>query len=344
MQIHAKRRRPPSRGPAAAIRLPLIGIAMLWLALALTGCAISPRIGSDDRARIAGKTYVVTGASSGFGRGVALELGGQGANVVLAARRQDVLNEVADEVRARGGAALVVPTDVGRFEDIAHLADAAVARFGRIDVWINNAGVVALGRFEDIPVQDHARLVQTNLMGVIYGSHVAMQRFRAQGRGTLVNISSMEAVVPLAYHASYAASKAAIFSLGRALHEELRLSGQRDIQVATVLPWAADTPILQHAANYTNREPTLVSMDDAQVVVDAIVWISVHPQETLPVGWKARSTYVMHHLLPGATERIAAGMEHDKQIERAPPAATTQGALYRPLQQGTGVESGEPAR
>jgi short-subunit dehydrogenase len=301
----------------------------LILLLSLAGCAISPRIDQDDRARIAGKTFVVTGASSGLGLGVALELAEQGANVVLAARRQDALDKVAEEVRRRGGAALAISADVGQARDVERLADAAVARFGRIDVWINNAGVAALGRFEDIPVEDHARLIQTNVMGVIYGSHAALRRFRAQGSGTLVNVGSMESVVPVAYHASYSASKAAVFSLGRALYEELRLSGQPDIHVATVLPWATDTPGLRNAANYTGREARSVQADDSGMVVDAIVWISVHPQETLPVGWKARGVYVMHHLLPGATESIASDTLHREQFENAAPGDTTPGTLYR---------------
>lgn len=330
--------------PIATAVLRARALAALLLVLILSACAISPRIGADDRARIAGKTFVVTGASSGFGRGVALELAGQGANVVLAARRAAVLEEVAGEVRERGGVPLVVETDVGRLEDVRHLADAAIARFGGIDVWINNAGVVAIGRFEDIPVEDHARLVQTNVMGVIYGSHVAMRQFRRQGHGTLVNVGSAESVVPLAYHASYSASKAAVLSLGRALDQEIRLSGEKDISVATVLPWAADTPVLQHAANYTGRTARMVSMDDPQMVVDAIVWVSVHPQDTLPVGWKARGVYIMHHLLPGTTESIAADLEHKTQMEKAPPAGSTDGALYRPSSTGTGVEGGNRAR
>ncbi|CAM3682866.1 SDR family NAD(P)-dependent oxidoreductase [Bordetella flabilis] len=323
------------------------GAARAWLLAALAvfilgGCAISPRIGPGDREHIAGKTFVVTGASSGFGRGVALELAARGANVVLAARRVEVLDEVAAQVRQRGGVPLVVRTDVGEARDVLALADATVARFGRIDVWINNAGVAALGRFEDIPLEDHARLIQTNVMGVIHGSYVAMRRFRAQGSGTLVNVASMESVVPLAYHASYSASKAAVWSLGRALNEEIRLSGQRDIHVASVLPWAADTPVLQHAANYTGREPRLVAMDDPQIVVDAIVWIAVHPQEDLPVGWKARGVYVMHRWLPDTTEEIAADMEHKAQMEDVPAAPATSGALHRALQQGRGVEGESP--
>lgn len=319
-------------------------VVAMFVICALGACAISPRIGADDRQLIAGRTFVVTGASSGFGRGVALQLADQGANVVLAARRAAVLEEVAQEVRGRGGVPLVVVTDVGKAEDVRKLAQAAVSRFGGIDVWINNAGVVAIGRFEDIPVEDHARLIQTNVMGVIYGSHVALRQFRLQGHGTLVNVGSAESVVPLAYHASYSASKAAVLGLGRAIDQEIRLAGQRDISVATVLPWAADTPVLQHAANYSGRTPRMVSMDDPQEVVDAIVWVSVHPQDTLPVGWKARGVYVMHHLMPGTTESIAADMEHKAQMEKAPPSASTDGALHQPLPGGTGVDGGNRAR
>lgn len=99
---------------------------------------------------------------------------------------------------------------------------------------------------------DHARLVDVNLNGVIYGSHAALRRFKTQGFGTLVNIGSVETEVPLAYQASYAASKAAVLSLSRALNEELRLSGINTIKVATILPWATDTPFFEHAANYTS--------------------------------------------------------------------------------------------
>jgi short-subunit dehydrogenase len=315
-------------------------VCALVLSLLLGACAITPRVDSADRARIAGKTYVVTGASSGFGRGVALELAAQGANVVLAARRGAVLEELADEVRARGGVPLVQGTDVGKPDDVRRLADAAVARFGSIDVWINDAGVLAVGRFEDIPAEDHARLVQTNLMGVIYGSHVAMRQFRAQGHGVLVNVGSAESVVPLAYQASYAATKAGVLALGRALDQEIRLSDEQDIHVATVLPWAADTPITEHAANYSGHEPRLVSMDDAQTVVNAIVWVSVYPQDALPVGWKSRGVDAMHRVMPGTTENIAADLQHKKQIVDAPPATNTDGALFAPNSAGTEVDGG----
>jgi short-subunit dehydrogenase len=320
--------------------LPLL---LLLAALQLSGCATT-RLGPRDLKSIAGKTFVITGASSGFGRGVAVKLASQGANVVLAARRTELLEEVAAEAKAAGGTPLVVTTDVAKPEDIRKLADATIARFGRIDVWINNAGVGAIGRFEDIPVEDHSRLIDINLKGVIYGSHAAMRQFRTQGSGTLVNIGSIDSEVPLAYQGSYSASKAGVLSLGRALNEEIRLSGIKTIRVATVMPWAADTPWWRHAANYSGGTPRMAAMDDPQKVVNAIVWVSLHPREELAVGWKAKGSYASHHIFPDLTERISGNIAHKWQIETAPPAPPTTGTLHEPMQSGQKVDDGVRAR
>jgi len=310
--------------------LPLIFLAAMLLA----GCA-APRLQAGDEPLVAGKTYVITGASSGFGRGVAERLGALRANVVLAARRTDALNEVAGQAAKAGGVPLVVTADVGKPEDMQRLADEAVRRFGRIDVWINNAGVGAIGRFEDIPLEDHSRLVDVNVKGVIYGSHVALRRFREQGYGTLVNIGSVESEVPIAYQATYAASKAAVLSLGRALNEELRLTGMDRVAVSTVMPWAADTPFFQHAANYSGRETRMVTLDDPNKVVEAIVWASLNPVEELPVGWKAAGATVGHRLMPDLAERIAGNVSHRVQMENAPPGQRTAGNLHTPPVHGS---------
>jgi short-subunit dehydrogenase len=319
----------------------LILAAMLGL---LAGCGAPSQLGESDRQRIAGRTFVITGASSGFGRGVALKLAGYGGQVVLAARRAAVLEEVAEQARAAGGQALVVPTDVAMPEQVAALADAARGRFGRIDVWINNAGIGALGRFEEIPIEDHARVVDVNLKGVIYGSHAALQQFRRQGYGTLVNLGSVESRVPLPYHASYSATKHAIAGLDGALTQELRLSGAERIKVVTIMPWAVDTPYWEHTANYTGHTPRMVLMDDAQKAVDAIVWAAIHPSKEVTVGWKAEVSVLGDQFLPGLTERFSADILHRAQMEAAPPAPPTPGALHQPMPGGTGVEGGVRAR
>ncbi|HEY0436947.1 MAG TPA: SDR family NAD(P)-dependent oxidoreductase, partial [Phenylobacterium sp.] len=269
--------------------LALVGAASL-----LSACVSTGPISRAESDLIAGHTYVVVGASSGFGRGVAEELGAHRANVVLAARRGDLLDEVAARARQGGGQAVVVTADISRPEDVERVAREAVARFGTIDAWVNVAGVGAIGRFWDIPVADQARTVDVNLKGVIYGSYAALRQFRAQGHGVLVNLGSTESEVPLAYHASYASTKAAILALDRALNEELRLNGAPQIKVATIMPWAVDTPFWTHAGNYSGGTPRMAMMDDPRKVVNAIVRASLRPREEVPVGWKAQGAVWAH--------------------------------------------------
>lgn len=323
----------------------LFRVAAALLPLAATaGCATSTHLGRSELSRVAGRTYVIVGASSGFGHGTALRLGELRANVVLAARRTDLLEEVAGKVRAAGGQALVVTTDVSRPEEVAALGKAAVDRFGRIDVWMNIAGVGANGRFWDIPVADQARIVDVNLNGVIYGTHTALHHFLAQGAGTLVNMGSVESEVPLAYHATYAATKAGVLSLGRALNEELRHAGRaRSIKVATVMPWAVDTPFFGHEANYSGRADRMAMMDGPEKVVQALVWVSLHPREELPVGWKAQAAVSAHELIPDLTEQISANI-HRAEMKKGAPLAPTSGSVHQPVAEGRGVEGGVRAR
>jgi len=289
---------------------------------------------------VAGKTIVITGASSGFGRGAAERLGELGAAVVIAARRGSVLDEVVEGIVAAGGTALAVETDVSDPIAVHRLAQAAVERFGRIDVWVNNVGIGALGMFWDIPIADHARVIDVNLKGLIYGAHAALRQFRAQGEGTLINVGSVDSEIPLAYQTSYAASKAAVLSLSRSLNEELRIVGEDDrIKVGTIMPWAVDTPWWAHAANYTGRAPRMAALDDPKIVVDAIVAACVDPKEEQPVGGKARGAKLSHQLFPDLTEHVSAKIAHSES-EKGTPVAHTTGAIYEPIVAGTTVSGG----
>lgn len=217
-------------------------VILALVASALSACVTATPMTEQGRPTFAGRTVVVTGASSGFGRGIALAFGERGAAVVLAARRADQLEQVAAQIRASGGRALAVPTDVADPAAIERLAGAATAAFGRVDVWVSDAGVASLGRFEAVPVSDHARVIDVNLKGLIYGSHAALTLFKRQGAGVLINMGSTESHVPLPYQASYVASKFAILGLDSAIAEELRLEHATAVHVVTIEPWAADTP------------------------------------------------------------------------------------------------------
>jgi short-subunit dehydrogenase len=300
--------------------------------------------GMNDQRSLEGKTVVVTGASSGLGRGTAEKLAALGANVVVTARRLGVLEELVAQIAAVGGTAIAVETDVSDPEAISRLAATAVERFGRIDVWINNVGIGALGMFWDIPVEDHARIIDVNVNGLIYGAHAALRQFRSQGEGVLINIGSVDSHVPLAYQSSYAASKAAVLSLSRSLNEELRIVGDDErIKVGTILPWAIDTPWWTHAANYTGHAPRMAAMEDPDAVVDAIVAACSDPKEEQPVGVKARTTDFSQRLFPDLTERLSAKII-DSELDKGTLVPDTTGYLYEPMPEGTTVDGGTRER
>lgn len=317
----------------------LLLLAVPAALLLLSGCA-TQGLSESERNRLVGKTFVVTGASSGIGRGVALQLGRSGANVVLAARRTKALESLAREIVVAGGTPLVVTTDISRTEDMQHLLNATLERFGRIDGWINNAAVMATGRFEDIPLEDHQRLLDVNLKGTLTGSYLAMRQFRKQGEGVLINVASIDSEVPHTYQASYSASKAGVLSLGRVLNQELRLNEERGIHVVTVMPWAIDTPIWDHAANYTGHQPQMPTMDGPEKPVNAIVRATLYPRREITVGYKAKLAYWSHRLTPDLSDVFSRHAVQKGQVDMNPPVPPTSGNLHVPVETGQGVSGG----
>jgi short-subunit dehydrogenase len=317
--------------------------ALLLFFSFFTNCATS-KLGKAGQEKVAGKTYVIVGASSGFGRGVAEELGRFKANVVLAARRGELLEEIATNIRGAGGTALVVPMDISKPEDVQRLADAAVAQYGKVDVWINMAGVGAIGRFWEIPQEDQARVLDVNLKGFIYGSHVAVNQFRKQGYGVLINMGSVDSETPHAYQATYSATKAGVRSLSLALSQELRLNGLNKIKVVVIEPWAVDTPFWRHAANYTGVEQKFAMMDEPDKVVNAVIRKSLRPKKIQPVGWKAKGSSFFANVFPRFNEWLTGNVAHKYQVEKGPATPNTKGAVHKPMEEGRGVSDGVDER
>jgi short-subunit dehydrogenase len=276
---------------------------------------------------------VITGASSGFGKGVARKLAAEGRNLVLVARRGQLLVELARECPS----ALAITADIGDAGAAERVAAAARQRFGRFDAWINNAGVAALGRFEEIPLADHLRVAQTNLLGTIAGSHVAMVEFRAHGEGVLINVASLLGRVPAPYYASYVASKFGVVGLGAALRQELRATGQTGIHVCTVLPGAADTTFFEHAANYTGHRPEPTPLDEPEPVIDAIVAALDNPRAEIVVGTGTSTAVLAEQFAPGLMELASAAATQVTHIDRTPMVAPTPGNLHEPVAAGSGV-------
>lgn len=282
----------------------------VFIIVGISGC-VTHNLGRPGQAKVKGKTFVITGASSGIGKGVAEKLGSYHSNVVLAARRTALLEVIADSIRSAGGKALVVSTDVSDSTQLHQLADLAVKEFGKVDVWINNAGVGNIGKFWEIPLEVQSRVVDVNLKGVIYGSHIAVNLFRKQGYGTIINTGSVDSETPLAYQGAYSASKAGVLNLSQLLNQELRLNGYKNIKVVTIMPWATDTPWWRHAANYSGGTPRMALMDGPEKSVNAIIRKSVRPtRNRVPVGWKAGGSNFFHKLFPVFTERLSAKVAH----------------------------------
>jgi len=289
---------------------------------------------------LAGRSIVITGASSGFGRGAALAFAQQGARLTLAARRGEVLGELVAELRTHGCEALSVPTDVGHAREMAQLAAVALENFGRIDVWVNNAGVGAIGPFERIPLEDHVKVIETNLLGTLYGTYYAYRQFLEQGAGTLINIASELGAYTVPYYASYAAAKHGVVGLDEALQQEIEQAELENVHVCTLLPTAHDTPFFEHAGNYSGHatQPGR-PLHDPQDVVDAIVRLALDPKNSEIVGADGAVKVLVKRMLPGVARKMAAKQMHKVQIEDAPPAADTAGAVQRPVPHGTGVRA-----
>jgi NAD(P)-dependent dehydrogenase (short-subunit alcohol dehydrogenase family) len=201
--------------------------------------------------KLDGAVVVVTGASSGIGRATGLAFAQRGARVVLAARRAAALEELARECQAAGGQALPVPTDVTDEGAVAELARRPVERFGRIDIWVNNAGVYLLGSLEATPPEAFRRVLETNFFGYVHGARAVLPHFRDQGHGVLINNASVYSHVGAPWLTAYVSSKFAVRGFSEALCQEL--ADLADVHVCTVSPSPIDTPIFASAANYSGR-------------------------------------------------------------------------------------------
>jgi NAD(P)-dependent dehydrogenase (short-subunit alcohol dehydrogenase family) len=277
------------------------------------------------------QVVVVTGASSGIGRATALRFAGEGASLVLAARRAGALAEVVAECERAGGRAIAVPTDVTDEAAVDALAARAVEEFGRIDVWVNDAAVSVFAPLVEAPIEDVRRVLDVNVLGYVYGARAALREMLKQGRGVLVNVSSVVGEVPQPYAAPYSMSKAAVRALGGSLRSELALQKEKHVHVATVLPATIDTPFFSHPANYTGRRVlAMPPVYPPDAVAKVIVKAARRPKAEIAVGPISKAMVREHRRHPEVVEGQMALQVDTLHLSRTDDAPATTGNLYEP--------------
>lgn len=284
------------------------------------------------------QTIVITGASSGVGKAMALELAQHGAKLVLAARREKALNELVAECNELGAVAIAVPADMRSVESIQQLAVKANEFGGAIDVWINNAGVLAAGPLEQVPTEVNEDVIKTNLLGYMHSAHTVLPYFKKQQRGVLINNISVGGWFPTPYGSAYTASKFGIRGFSEALKGELKEFP--DIHICDLYPGFLDTPGMQHAANYTGKylKPAPPVYDPKKVAL-AVVSVINDPKSTTIVGAAPVFLKLAYLLFPALTRSIT-GSVIRTYLKRANGMQPTSGNILQTVPYGTSIEGG----
>jgi NAD(P)-dependent dehydrogenase (short-subunit alcohol dehydrogenase family) len=269
---------------------------------------------------------VITGASSGIGRATALAFARQRARLVLASRGAEALELVVAQCIRLGAQAIAVPTDVTDAKAVRALAGAALRRFGGIDVWINNVGVGAVGRFEATPMEAHRRVIEANLLGHMHGAHAVLPHFRSRQSGVLINLIASGGWLTTPYAAAYAASKSGLRGWSATLRAEL--TDLPHVHVCDVMPTVVDTPGARHSANYTGRRlPPPSGATDPDAVAARIVRLARRPQSALWLGGPALPHRLAQAAAPSLVGRIHKWFA-DRALARGERAAISTGNLF----------------
>ncbi|CAA9372447.1 MAG: Esterase/lipase [uncultured Gemmatimonadetes bacterium] len=279
------------------------------------------------------QVIVITGSDSGIGLATARAAAERGACVVLNSRNEPALERIAEELRAEGAQVAWHAGDVADEAEMRVLAQVAVNAFGRIDTWVNNAGVSIYGEIERTPVDDVRRLFETNYFGLVNGSLAALPHLRRDG-GALINVGSVVSGVSIALQGHYSASKHAVKGFTDALRQELEHDGA-PVAVTLIRPAGIDTPYTEHARNYMeDAEPMLPPPVYApEVVARAILDCAVRPQREVLVGGAARQMEMMEGASSRAFDAYVESVVWDQQ--RAPRGSKRRNdALYAPSVSG----------
>ncbi|MDF2932845.1 MAG: family NAD(P)-dependent oxidoreductase [Chryseobacterium sp.] len=274
-----------------------------------------------------GKTVVVTGGSSGVGRATVEAFALEGCNIVIAARGQEALDETLHLCNELEVKAIAVPTDVSVAEEVDNLVKKAILEFGRIDIWVNNAGVMASGKFEEIPMSLHEQVIKTNLFGYMHGAYSVLPIFKEQNEGILINNVSIGGFMPAPYSAVYSSTKFGIRGMMECLQGEI--SDFADIHIANLYPQIQRSTGNAHSAKYSGLDfkvPPFAS--DPRDTAAKIVQLAKEPQKDLFPDFTSRALVNIYGTFPKAIINTAsAGM---RLMMRLKNGESTSGNVLKP--------------
>jgi short-subunit dehydrogenase len=280
--------------------------------------------------KLSDQVIVITGASSGIGLVTARMAAKKGARLVLAARSDDALRQLTEEIEKDGGQAIHVVADVSNQHDIHRIAQAAVDRFGGFDTWVNNSGVSIYGKIEEVPIEDMRKLFETNVWGLIYGSLEAAKHLKQKG-GAIINIGSILSESTAILQTIYSASKHAVKGFTDGLRMELEMD-EAPIVVTLVKPAAIDTPYPLHAKNFMDREAQHAPPAYApETVARAILHCAENPEREVTVGGGGRAITAMNHWVPRLLDKFMENVFVKQEKAEYPPQPLDQNGLDRPV-------------
>jgi short-subunit dehydrogenase len=249
------------------------------------------------------QVVVITGASQGIGRETALSFAARGASVVVAARNEMALRELAAQIERLGGRAEVVVADVANYPDVERIGARAIERFGRVDSWVNNAAVSVYATVEQLEPDEMERLVQVNLLGQMYGSKVAVTLMKPRRSGTIINVGSALSDRAIPLQSAYVATKHGIAGFTEALRLEL-MHEEAGIDVVLILPSSINTPLFGLARSKLGVQPMPVPpVYEPRAVAEAICHAAAHGGREIVVGGWGNLLTLGQWLSPSLVDR-----------------------------------------
>lgn len=274
------------------------------------------------------QVVVITGASSGIGRVTARMLGARGARVVVASRNLSSLTEIAEEINQSGGQAVACQTDVSDSSQVQRLANTALAHFGRIDTWINNAGVSLYATFDKVSEAEARRIMDVNFMGTFHGMQAALPIMRGNGGGTIINTASVTGKRGIPLQTVYSASKYAIVGLGEAVRAELA-SDDSNINICTICPPSVDTPFFDHAMSKEGyAAKPMAPVYEPETVAEAIIGCAEDPKREVLIGAGGKAFALFNTLAPGVTDWFLGKTAISGQLSDEPKTVEDMSNLF----------------